>query len=144
MLTTELEDQATQFLHAAGLRSTAPRRAVLAVLSVGGHYEASEVFRHVRKDLPGTSLQAIYGVLGAFTEAGLVRKLEPEGGSALYEISRGDNHHHLHCTECGRIEDIPCVVGHAPCLTPVDDFGFQVHRAEVTFKGVCPSCQVAQ
>src|SRR5690625_1082422 len=103
MTVTEQQDHATQFLHAAGLRSTAPRRTVLAVLSRGGHYEASEVFEEVRKKLPGTSLQAIYGVLGAFTEAGLVRKLEPEGGSALYEISRGDNHHHLHCTECGRI-----------------------------------------
>ena len=45
---------------------------------------------------------------------------------------------------CGRIEDVPCVIGQAPCLTPVHDLGFRVHAAEVTFKGLCPECHEAQ
>lgn len=142
--TTSHDDRATQSLRSAGLRTTAPRRAVLAVLESGGHYGAAEVFERVRQELPGTSLQAVYGVLGAFTEKGLARKVESEGGSALFEIRRDDNHHHLHCVNCGRIEDVRCVVGQAPCLTPVHDAGFRVDVAEVTFKGVCPDCRVAK
>lgn len=136
-------DLATQQLHDAGLRTTAPRRAVLNVLAGGGHFEAAELFGRVREELPGTSLQAVYGVLSALIGAGLVRKIEFEGGSALFEIRRGDNHHHLLCLECGRVEDVPCVVGEAPCLTPVGDQGFTVEVAEVTFKGLCPDCQQA-
>lgn len=143
-VTTDLVAQATQILHEAGLRTTAPRRAVLTVLKSGGHHHAAAVFERVRRELPGTSLQAIYGILGAFTEAGIVRKIEPEGGSALYEIRRGDNHHHLHCVNCGRLEDVTCVVGQVPCLTPDVDLGFRVDLAEVTFKGLCPECQVAK
>lgn len=141
--TTSPESPATLLLHAAGLRTTAPRRAVLNVLQQGGHFGAAEVYDLVREELPGTSLQAVYGVLGAFTAAGITRKIELEGGSALFEIRRNDNHHHLLCMECGRVEDVPCVVGHAPCLTPVDDLGFTTMVAEVTFKGICPDCQVA-
>lgn len=141
--TTSHESRATQLLRGAGLRTTAPRRAVLSVLQQGGHFGAAEVYDLVREDLPGTSLQAVYGVLGAFTRVGIVRKIELEGGSALFEMRRDDNHHHLLCMECGRVEDVPCVVGHAPCLTPVDDLGFTIMVAEVTFKGICPDCRVA-
>ncbi len=124
-------------LSAAGLRSTAPRRAVLETLSRGGHLDASEVSRH----LPGTSLQAIYGVLGALTDAGLLRRIDPDGGPARYEARVDDNHHHLVCTGCGRIEDVPCVVGAAPCLAPAELHGFAIDTAEVTFRGRCAECQ---
>lgn len=130
-------------LSTAGLRSTAPRRAALAALQPGGHLDAAEVFEVVRHELPGTSLQAIYGVLGALSEAGLVRKIEPAGGPARYEVRVGDNHHHLVCTACGRIEDVPCTLGAAPCLTASENHGFDISRAEVTFSGVCPDCRAA-
>ena|SRR5690625_4611693 len=141
MMSESQSESATRMLHAAGLRTTAPRRAVLSVLQRGGHHDASHVYRQVRDDLPGTSLQAVYGILGALAQAGIVRKVEPEGGPAVFEIRRGDNHHHLLCLRCGRLEDMPCVVGEAPCLTPARDLGFRIEAAEVTFTGLCPDCQ---
>lgn len=130
-------------LSSAGLRSTAPRRAVLETLAPGGHFDASAVFERLSESLPGTSLQAVYGVLGALTEAGLVRRVAHDGGPAHYE-ARVDNHHHLVCRTCGRIEDVPCVIGAAPCLVPSDDHGFAIESAEVTFYGVCAPCSAAQ
>ena len=127
-------------LNAVGLRSTAPRRAVLEALQPGGHLDASELYDRLKDDLPGTSLQAIYGVLTALVEANLVRRVTPAGGSARYEARVGDNHHHLLCRSCGRLEDVPCAVGAAPCLTPSEDHGFQIEAAEVTFHGLCSDC----
>lgn len=144
MHSPQLDDVATQLLHDAGLRTTAPRRAVLGVLQRGGHHEAADVFDRIRGDLPGTSLQAVYGILGALTDVGIARKVEPEGGPSRFEIKRGDNHHHLHCTACGRIEDVPCVIGHAPCLIPAQTRGFHVEIAEVTFKELCPDCHASR
>ncbi|WP_025134748.1 Fur family transcriptional regulator [Leucobacter sp. PH1c] len=131
-------------LSAAGLRSTASRRSVLDMLSAGGHMEASAVYEQLRETLPGTSLQAVYGVLSALTEADLVRRITPDGGPARYEARVGDNHHHLICSECGAIEDVPCVVGSAPCLAPVDALGFTVEVAEVVFRGRCAACSAAR
>lgn len=141
MTTTQAPLEAIERLKAAGLRSTAPRRAVLETLQPGGHLDAGEVYNQVKQSLAGTSLQAVYGVLAALTEAGLVRKIEPVGSAARYEARVGDNHHHLICTSCGRIEDVSCAVGHAPCLVPSESHGFQVTSAEVTFNGLCPECQ---
>lgn len=128
-------------LRDAGLRSTAPRRAVLDALEPGGHLDVAELRERVNRVLPGTSLQTIYVVLQALSDAGLVRKIELDSGAARYEARVGDNHHHLLCTSCGRIEDVACAVGAAPCLTPSEHHGFRIEAAEVTFRGLCARCQ---
>jgi len=128
-------------IRSAGLKVTAQRLAVLQALADAPHASAERVLAAVRGALPGTSLQAVYGVLTAFTSAGIVSRIEPAGSAALFERRVGDNHHHLICTACGAVRDVDCVVGEAPCLTPSDAQGFSVHSAEVTFWGLCPSCR---
>ncbi|WP_104110245.1 Fur family transcriptional regulator [Arthrobacter sp. N199823] len=130
-------------LRSAQLKVTAPRIAVLGVLSGHGHLDADSVFSAVTQQLPKTSLQAVYGVLSALVTSGLVRKIEPAGSPALYEARVGDNHHHLVCLNCKRVEDVDCVIGESPCLTPSNLHGFAVQVAEITFWGVCSSCQAA-
>lgn len=127
----------------AGLRATEPRRAVLEVLREHAHVRADDVLSRVLPAVPGTSLQSVYNVLGDFADAGLVRRIEPAGHPMLFELRVDDNHHHLICTSCGAVEDVDCVTGHAPCLTPSDDHGFRIAVAEVTFWGVCGACAAA-
>ena len=141
---TPVADELAQSIRSAGLKVTEPRLAVLRALAEAPHTDADSVFGTVKRDLPGTSLQAVYGVLAAMTTAGLLRKIEPAGSSARYERRIGDNHHHLVCTQCNAIQDVDCVVGEAPCLTASSDGGFAIHTAEVTFWGLCPTCQQSQ
>ena len=142
-MTTERADATAlaDSIRHAGLRVTEPRVAVLGVLENESHIEAERVFRAVLPLVPGTSVQAVHGILAAFTQAGLVRRIEPAHSPALYERRVGDNHHHVVCTGCGAVEDIDCTVGHSPCLTPSSSNGFQIQTAEVTFWGLCPACQ---
>lgn len=128
-------------IRTAGLKVTAQRLAVLGALQDAPHSSAERILAVVREQLPAISAQAVYGILSAFTEAGLARRLEPAGSPALYEARVGDNHHHLVCIRCGTIRDVDCVIGQAPCLTPSDDSGFTVLAAEVTFSGICSSCR---
>ena len=128
-------------VRAVGLKVTAPRLAVLTMLQNAPHSSADDVFAGVRNDLPGTSVQAVYGVLAAFTFAGLVRRIDPANSPALFECRVGDNHHHILCVRCGDLKDVDCVIGAAPCLAPSDTSGFTVYAAEVTFTGLCESCQ---
>ncbi|MCC9174799.1 Fur family transcriptional regulator [Arthrobacter sp. zg-Y179] len=127
-------------IRSAGLKATSQRAAVLGALQREPHSSADKVLASVRSELPGISAQAVYGILSAFTEAGLARRVEPAGSPALYESRVGDNHHHLVCIRCGAIKDVDCVIGQAPCLTPSDDSGFTVLAAEVTFSGICSTC----
>lgn len=134
----------TAQLRSAGLRVTRPRLTVLEVLAEGGHLEVDEIATKVRQRLDSVSTQAVYDVLGALSRAGLARRIEPAGSPALYEARTGDNHHHVVCRSCGVIADIDCTVGEAPCLDPNTAHGFEVDEAEVTFWGLCPSCQSRQ
>jgi Fe2+ or Zn2+ uptake regulation protein len=129
-------------LRSAGLRVTDSRRAVLEALAAAPHASADDVYRRVASVLPATSLQSVYNALTDFADAGLVRRIEPAGRPGLFELRVDDNHHHLVCTTCGRVEDVDCAVGAAPCLAPSDDHGFRVATAEVTFWGVCAACAV--
>lgn len=131
----------TERLRDAGLRITRPRLAVLDVLHEGGHLDVDEIATRVRSRLDSVSTQAIYDVLGALSRAGLTRRIEPAGSPARYEARVGDNHHHVVCRGCGEIADIDCTIGEAPCLDPDTARGYLVDEAEVTFWGLCPSCQ---
>ncbi|WP_233193978.1 MULTISPECIES: Fur family transcriptional regulator [unclassified Cryobacterium] len=130
-------------IRASGLKVTGPRLAVLRVLDQAPHSTAERLYATVRAELPGTSLQAVYGVLAAFTGVGIARKIEPAGSPALFERRVGDNHHHIVCTRCSAVHDVDCAVGESPCLTPSNTSGFTVHTAEVTYWGLCPDCQTA-
>lgn len=133
----------TETLRTLGLRVTAPRLAVLDAVAHYPHADADTLLRDVRTTLPRVSVQAVYDVLRALTEAGLLRRIEPAGHPARYERRVGDNHHHVTCRLCGAIEDVDCAVGHAPCLVPSSTSGFAIEAAEVTFWGLCPGCSAA-
>jgi Fur family transcriptional regulator, stress-responsive regulator len=130
----------TQLLRGAGLRVTRPRVAVLGVVHARPHADTDSILAAAREDLGAVSHQAVYDVLRALTTAGLVRRIEPPGSVARYESRVADNHHHLVCRSCGRIEDVDCAVGAAPCLTAADNRGFDVDEAEVVYWGHCPRC----
>jgi Fur family ferric uptake transcriptional regulator len=131
------EDQ----LRSRGLRVTRPRVAVLEILGEGGHLEVDEITSRVRARLHSVSTQAVYDVLGALARAGLARRIEPAGSAARYEARVGDNHHHIVCRGCGVLKDVDCTVGSAPCLDPNTAHGFELDEAEITFWGLCPTCQ---
>lgn len=130
-------------LREAALRVTRPRVAVLAAVHEHPHADTDTVTRVVRDELGTVSHQAVYDVLRALTDAGLVRRIQPPGSLARYETRTGDNHHHVVCRRCGTIEDVDCATGEAPCLTASDDHGFTIDEAEVVYHGLCPRCAAA-
>jgi Fe2+ or Zn2+ uptake regulation protein len=136
----DVDGAALQALRAVGLRVSTPRRAVLAWLAEHPHSTADAVGAAVRRHVGSVSTQAVYDVLAACADAGLLRRIEPAGHPARCECRVGDNHHHLVCRRCGRVEDVDCVVGGRPCLTPGDDRGFAVDEAELVFWGACSTC----
>ena len=131
-------------LRDASLRVTRPRLAVLDAVHEHPHLDTEALIRVVRADLVTVSHQAVYDVLRALTDAGLVRRIQPAGATARYETRVGDNHHHVVCRYCGAIADVDCAVGHAPCLTASDDHGFTVDEAEVVYWGTCPACATTE
>jgi Fur family transcriptional regulator, stress-responsive regulator len=127
-------------LRSHDVQVTVQRVAVLRAVSGRPHCTADDVDKAVRADLGVVSRQAVYDALGVLTDKRLVRRIQPAGSPARYENRVGDNHHHLVCRACGRMVDVDCAVGDAPCLTAVDDSGYAIDEAEVVYWGRCPDC----
>ena len=126
-----------------GLQVTAQRLAVLRAVSERSHSTADDIDKVVRAEIGAISRQAVYDVLAALTDKGLLRRIQPAGSSARYETRVGDNHHHLICRACGRMVDVDCAVGETPCLTAADGLGYEIDEAEVIYWGRCPECVAA-
>lgn len=132
-----------EVLRQRGIQVTAQRLAVLRAVSAHPHATAETVAEAVRTELGVISLQAVYDALSVLAAEGLIRRIQPAGSPARFETRVGDNHHHLICRICGRMVDVDCAVGSAPCLTPVDARGYEVDEAEVVYWGRCPDCASA-
>ena len=125
-------------LRERGIQVTAQRLAVLRAVSGQPHITADGVAEVVRAEIGAISLQSVYDALGVLVAAGLLRRIQPAGSPARFEDRVGDNHHHLICRVCGRLVDVDCAVGAAPCLTAADDQGYEIDEAEVAYWGRCP------
>jgi Fur family ferric uptake transcriptional regulator len=123
-----------------GVPVTAQRLAVLRAVADRPHSTAEALSEEVRARIGTISRQAVYDALGLLSKRGLIRRIQPSGSPALYEDRVGDNHHHVICRSCGKTADVDCAVGERPCLTAVDDSGFQIDEAEVIYWGTCPDC----
>ncbi len=132
-----------ELLRQSGIQVTAQRLAVLRAVAGQPHISADAVAEFVRAQIGAISLQSVYDALGLLVAEGLVRRIQPAGSAARFEDRVGDNHHHLICRVCGRVVDVDCAVGPAPCLRAVDDRGYEIDEAEVAYWGRCPDC-VAQ
>ncbi len=138
-----MEQDPKALLRRHGVQVTAQRLALLHALAARPHATAERLTEHVRAAIGSISRQAVYDSLGLMVEKGIVRRIQPAGCSALYETRVGDNHHHLLCRDCGRVEDVDCAVGERPCLTAEHDHGFEIDEAEVIYWGRCPTCREA-
>jgi Fur family ferric uptake transcriptional regulator len=130
-------------LRAAGLRVTQQRVAVLDAVRRLPHADTDSLISAVRAETGEISHQAVYDVLKALTDAGIVRKIQPLGSVARYESRVADNHHHAVCRGCGAIADVDCAVGDTPCLTASQTNGFVIDEAEVIYWGRCADCSTS-
>ena len=139
-----LTESWSQNLRAKGRRVTKQRLAVLRAVQAHPHANAEEIVTAVRQEIPTITVQSVYVILTDLTDIDLLRKFEPPGTPGLYETRTGDNHHHAFCIRCGKVQDVDCAIGSAPCLTPSDFHGMAIISADVLYRGVCADCQTEE
>jgi len=104
--TIAIEEHVVDRLTAVGARFTAARRAVFEeLLQSEGPRSAAEVHEGLRRSIP---LSSLYRSLAVLEDAGVVTPHHGTRGVTRYEPAEwlSGHHHHLRCTECGRVEDV--------------------------------------
>lgn len=122
------------------VRMTQSRKAILAALSgTKGHPTADEVYLMVRERLPRVSLATVYRNLDLLAREGLIRTLAEAGELRRYD-GMVDEHHHIRCSVCGRVDDIELAEPEEIRRSLVDGRGYDVQGYTLCFVGVCARC----
>lgn len=126
---------------APGIRPTRQRRAILkAVAAQDRPVSAQTLHESLRKSGAQAGLATVYRTLQALAEAGVLQTFQTPAGEVAYKVCEPGHHHHLICTQCGRVEEIPSceVEGWASSVARRRAFTVTSHQADIY--GVCASC----
>lgn len=132
---------AQQRLREAGYRNGPARVAVIEVLDAEDCcVSAADVHAALAERV---GLASVYRVLESLSAVGLVRRIDVGDGIARYEPLResGEHHHHLVCTECGKVEafddpDLERAIRRVEARS-----GYAVEQHDVVLQGACDICR---
>ena len=131
-------------LAAAGERVTRQRLLVADTLArAGRQLTASEIYDRVRAVERSLGRATVFRTLDRLVEAGVARRLELEGHVYAYVACEPEHHHHLSCTVCGRVAEIPESWVQAIARRAEADLGFEIDDGRVDFYGRCSRCRPA-
>ncbi|HEV3245526.1 MAG TPA: Fur family transcriptional regulator [Candidatus Paceibacterota bacterium] len=133
--------QAPEMIRRAGFRATKQRVALISYLSSA---KRPLLVQEIVEEVQGKNIDqaTVYRMIGTFKNKGIVREVNLQGSQPRYELKDEHDHHHIVCTDCGRVEDF---TDHAH-----GKVGARVLARSKTFKritghafdlyGVCKTC----
>ena len=135
-------------LRRRGFRLTGPRRLILDVVQgTDLHPTAEWVYQRVRRRLPRVSLGTVYRNLRLLVDEGIVEELPGSPGRHAGKARFDGNasvHHHVTCSDCGRIHDLTDPVDPSLDRRMAARTGFSISHHRIEFYGRCPACQGRQ
>jgi len=106
----------------------------------GSHPTAEELYQHMKREMPDISRTTIYNTLSALDRMGLIDTVHNRVEESARYDPNTDTHHHLLCTKCGKMVDVDVELQDVR-LSRTESRGFQLHKKQMTFFGLCPECQ---
>ncbi|MCP5497493.1 MAG: transcriptional repressor [Leptospiraceae bacterium] len=135
-----VEEKPTEVLKEKGLKATKTRIEVLNLLQ-----KSKKPLNHsqVMEMLPGGyqwDRVTIYRTLSEFEDRSIINSLLSKERITYFEIKniKAENHSHLICDNCGSIE---CLKKDFIDLSSLTINGFKVKTVEISYRGLCKSCQ---
>ena len=130
----------TTIFREQGLRVTPQRQAIFRLLEGDdSHPTVESLFERARTDMPTISLKTVYQTVHDLEGLGELHVLDLGTGSLRVDPNVEDDHHHLLCTTCGRVRDLPVEFDglNVPLRFRRD---FTVDDVQVIFRGHCDHC----
>jgi len=95
--------ESTRQLKTGGLKITSARLSLLDVLK---HSKKPLSIKEIAKSLDGVDLVTLYRNIEYLKNLGLVKEINLKDRQAYFELAEGRHHHHLICTNCGKLADV--------------------------------------
>lgn len=124
----------------SGLAITHQRTVIYEELAASHLHPSPEmIYDRVKSKIPAISLATVYKSIRTFAELGLLREVNPFTESQRWDANL-EPHHHLICTSCKSVTDIPeSAVAPIQLQAPLPG-AFLVRRLSVEVLGLCAAC----
>jgi Fur family transcriptional regulator, ferric uptake regulator len=137
-----MSETTAERLSAAGERVTRQRLLVAdALIRAGRQLTASELYDEVRQAKPSLGRATVFRTVERLVDAGVARRLELEGHVYAYIACEPTHHHHLSCSSCGRVEEIPESWVRPLAARASRQLAFEIDDARLDFYGRCAECR---
>ena len=128
-------------LQEIGYRLTPQRMMIVeAIADSGGHVSAEEIHAKVRSTYPYLDISTVYRTLDLLKSLYLVSETDMGSGHAQYELLSKGLHHHLICTECGRILDVENSFLDPLRQAVKAEYDFHAEIEHLAIFGICRDC----
>ncbi len=140
MRLTERKIVATLRQHSYKL--TPQRRVVIqAIASNQEHLTPTAIYEKVHQHHPNIGLVTIYRTLEILAKLKLICELHAGDSCRSYTISAPGHHHHLICSNCGKVVDFPSCELEEAQQSLSKQTGFKIDDHLLEFVGLCQACQ---
>ncbi len=137
-----------QSLQQQGVRLTRQRKILLDLIDQSGkHLDAESLYSLAREKDPKLNRVTVYRTLKLLKQGGLVDELDLmhfNGEQHFYETRMKQEHAHVVCLRCGKIEEFFGEPLRRMREQVESDFGFEILLARTEIGGYCADCQVAR
>jgi len=128
-----------------GVRLTRQRKILLDLIDkTGKHLDAESLYQLAKEKDPKLNRVTVYRTLKILKEGGLVDELDlmhQTGEQHYYETRRKQEHAHVICLGCGKIEEFFGEPLQRLRRQIESHFGFQILLARTEMGGYCSHCQ---
>ncbi len=129
-----------------GYKLTPQRRAIVNIIidNEGNHLTVEELYDEVKKECPEIGLATVYRTVQLLEELGVICKISLNDGCNRYELIHEyehHQHHHLICTECGKIIEVEVDLLDNLEHSIEEKYNFFVKDHSVKFFGLCDGCK---
>ena len=132
-------------LKTRGIRVTRQRRILLDLIDrAGSHLDADQLYELAKKQDPKLNRVTVYRTLKMLKQGQLVDELDlmhVEGDQHYYETRSKQEHAHIVCLGCGKIEEFYGEPLHRLRKQIESHLGFQILVARTEVGGYCSHCQ---
>ena len=127
---------------ANGFKLTPQRLAILKCLDGNtSHPTAENIYVEIKKTHPTVSFATVYNTLQSLKDMGEILEVTIDPDRKHFDPNT-EAHHHIICTNCGKIGDI--FVDYSQALTLPQEVGaeFSPTGNHVDFYGLCKKCRI--